>query len=596
MAEEFDIDLDETAVAPTISELEDGLSIDDTPQKEGLGRKQTIILVSVGAAVLLGLIGMIVGLLMFSGRTTDDNRILKNVFAAGVDLSGMTVDEAISALHAATDQSICEDPMIIQIYGGTISLYPDETNASLDVDAIAQAAYDYGRSGSHAENQQIQRNAHKRSYTIPLLPYLNLDLVQIRNVVDSYCANITSEYTESVVTLIGTRPVYGDPSPKHQEMRITLGTPLRHLDADDLYDQILDAYSMNTLLLEYETPEILYPPQVTAQDLFDQYCTPAQDAVLDTTTYSVTPETYGYGFQVAALQEMLDEAQPGETVEITMSFLEPSVLAEELNEKLFSETITQCKTTSETDSNSRDVNLQLSCEAINGYIIKPGETFSFLKVLGNISAEAGYTEAPICSVNKTVMGGGISQTASALYHCVLHADLEVVEHHNHDYTTDFIELGLDAYVDGGSKDLRFRNNTDHPICIEASVNRHTVSISLIGSSALTYRISVRSEITSKQLPLTTYQMFVPDNAQGYQEGDVIVQGIEGYTVSVYREKTDISTGSILDTASVSVNEYKKRDEVIARIGAFVEEEPTQPEDPTQPEEDPMVEIENTVTP
>ena len=91
-------------------------------------------------------------------------------------------------------------------------------------------------------------------------------------------------------------------------------------------------------------------------------------------------------------------------------------------------------------------------------------------------------------------------------------------------------------------------------------------------------------------------MFVPDNAQGYQEGDVIVQGIEGYTVSVYREKTDISTGSILDTASVSVNEYKKRDEVIARIGAFVEEEPTQPEDPTQPEEDPMVEIENTVTP
>ena len=59
MAEEFEINLDETIVEPAFSEFDDVLPFDNTPQKEGLGRKQIIILVSIGAAVLLGLIGLI---------------------------------------------------------------------------------------------------------------------------------------------------------------------------------------------------------------------------------------------------------------------------------------------------------------------------------------------------------------------------------------------------------------------------------------------------------------------------------------------------------------------------------------------------------
>jgi vancomycin resistance protein YoaR len=280
------------------------------------------------------------------------------------------------------------------------------------------------------------------------------------------------------------------------------------------------------------------------------------------------------------VQEILNEASPGETFSITLSFLEPKILAQNINDDLFSATLSESSITCKNESNSRDSNLQLSCKAIDGYIIKPGETFSFVKALGTISADAGYTEAPICSNNNSTLGGGISQTASALYHCVLHADLEVVEHHNHNYVTDFIELGLDAYVDGSTKDLRFRNNTDSPICIEASVNRHTVSVRLIGSQTLSYRVSIRSEITDKQLPLTTYQMLIPGNSQGYCDGDVITKGIEGYQVAVYKEKTDLSTGELLSTKAISTEEYKKRDEVIARIGIFEEDVPPQQEEPT----------------
>lgn len=583
MTEDFDIGQEtEAQELPLPSEEE----VYEAPQKTGLSNRQKIIFVSIGAAVLITLLGLIIGLLLFSGRNDDDDRILENVFAAGIDLSGMTVEEAVNALHVATDRSFADEPLVIRIYDDTLLLPPEDTNASVDVDGIAQAAYNYGRSGNHAENQQIRRNAHKRSFTIPLLPYLNLDLTAIRNTVDSYCAALNSDYAEPVVTLEGERPTYGaSQSPNHQALRITLGTPLRQLDADDLYDQILDAYSMNELQLDYEAPEILWPSEVNAQDLYNEYCTPAQDARLDTSTYNVIAESYGYGFDVNLLEQLLNDAEPGEEVEIAFSFLEPKVLAQDITDSLYTLTLSEAQTTSKAQNSERSKNLQLSCNAINGHIIKPGETFSFLQVLGQISPQAGYSDAPICNINGDAMGGGISQTASALYYCALHADLEVVERHNHPYTTDFIELGMDAYVDGSALDLRFRNNTDAPIRINASVSGQTVSISLEGSKALSYAISVRSEITGKSLPTTTYQMVMPDNRQGYKDGDVMVSAVEGYQVSVYKDKLSLEGGSLLSTEPVSTNEYKKRDEVIARIGTLSDTQT--PPEPTESPTDPM---------
>lgn len=558
---------------------------DEVPAKAGMSKKQIIILVSIGAAVLLSLIGLIIGLIIFSGRSDEDDRILDNVFAAGIELSGMTVEEATTALHSAIDQTLGKEPMVIRIYDkDALSLYPEDTNVSVDVEAIAQAAYSYGRSSNHAENQQIRKNASKRTYTIPLLPYLNLDYEAIRNTIETYCDGRDSEYAEPVVTMVGTRPVFNaTQEPKHQVMKITLGTPLLRLDAEDLYNQVLDTYSMNELLLEYDAPDVLYPTEVNAQDLFEQYCISAQDAKLDTTTYTVTPETYGYGFNIEALQQKLNDASYGEEVEITLSFLIPEVLAQDINDSLYCVTLSEYKCTSNAHGTERNNNLLLSCNAINGTIIKPGETFSFAQVLDQVNKQSGYSEAPICSNNETVVGGGISQTASALYYCALHADLDIVEHHNHPYTSDFIELGMDAYVDGNSLDLQIRNNTDAPIRINASVNNQTVSISLDGSKELSYTVSIRSEITGKDLPVTTYQMLMPDNHQGYKDGDVMVTGVEGYRVSVHKEKIDNANGKTLSSKLISTIEYKKRDEIIARIGILSEAEtPSDPADETVP--------------
>lgn len=583
MTDEFDINQEDAAIETAFQNA--GSDHDLPPQmNEGpqfrIGKKPIIIIVSIIAALLLSLIGLIAGLMIFSGRDNEDDRILENVYAAGIELSGMTVEEAINALHLATDSSFGE-PMVIRIYDDTLVLSPEDTNASLDIEAVARAAYNYGRSGTHAENQQIRKNASKRSYTVPLLPYLNLDIATIQSTINDYCTATNSLYAEPIIVLEGERPVYDpDKTPKHQTLKITLGSPLIQLDANDLYEQVLDCYSVNELLLEYDAPEIIRPATVDVHELFSQYCTPAQDAVLDPTTYSITQEVYGYGFNIGTLQQKLDHARYGETVTIPLTFLEPHVFAQDLSENLFTEILSVYQNTDAFTDSKRNTNLQLSCDAINGYVIKPGETFSFLKVLGSVSAETGYTEAPICSVNGSAIGGGISQTASALYYCALHADLNIVEHHSHNYAVDFIELGFDAYVDGVSQDLRFLNNTGAPIRINASFSNRTISISLEGSTKLTYTVAIRTEITEKSQPITTYQMLLPNNKYGYKNGDVMVTGIEGYQVKISKEKTDIATGNTLYLDRLGIIEYKKRDEIIVQISTPTEEPP-----PTEPIEE-----------
>lgn len=61
----------------------------------------------------------------------------------------------------------------------------------------------------------------------------------------------------------------------------------------------------------------------------------------------------------------------------------------------YQETIGSYEAISQSDDNERAENLRLAAEAINGYVIEPGATFSFNEVVGDTTAERGYKEAPV---------------------------------------------------------------------------------------------------------------------------------------------------------------------------------------------------------
>lgn len=148
----------------------------------------------------------------------------------------------------------------------------------------------------------------------------------------------------------------------------------------------------------------------------------------------------------------------------------------------YQETIGTYEAISQSENADRAENLRLAAEAVNGYVIEPGATFSFNQVVGETSPERGYRQAPVLYSSGTNVGdgGGICQVSTALYIAAVKADLEIVERHPHSVPSDYAPIGLDATIVYGQRDLQLKNNTDFPITIYAKAVGQKVTVSLLG--------------------------------------------------------------------------------------------------------------------
>lgn len=118
-------------------------------------------------------------------------------------------------------------------------------------------------------------------------------------------------------------------------------------------------------------------------------------------------------------------------------------------------------------------NLKIACPTIDGLLIKPGETFSFWRQLGEATLAKGYCEGMQLSQGKVVhgVGGGLCQLANLLYWMALHTPLQVVERHHHSFDpfpdeNRVLPFGSGAGVFYNYIDLRFHNPTDHTFQIK----------------------------------------------------------------------------------------------------------------------------------
>ena len=127
----------------------------------------------------------------------------------------------------------------------------------------------------------------------------------------------------------------------------------------------------------------------------------------------------------------------------------------------------------------RNINIGRAAELVNGTLLKPGETFSLNDTVGERTAENGFTKGFIISdgVFKEDFGGGVSQMATTTFNAMFFAGLEDVEHKPHSFYIDRYPVGREATVAWGAVDLRFKNDTDHGVLIQANVTPATPSTS-----------------------------------------------------------------------------------------------------------------------
>lgn len=115
-------------------------------------------------------------------------------------------------------------------------------------------------------------------------------------------------------------------------------------------------------------------------------------------------------------------------------------------------------------------NLQLAVKKIDGLIIKPGEEFSFWKLIGNATKRKGYLEGLVMNNGqmKKGYGGGLCQLANMIHWLVLHSPLEVTELHHHSDALfpdvkRRVPFGTGTSISYNALDYRFKNTTNNDV-------------------------------------------------------------------------------------------------------------------------------------
>lgn len=137
------------------------------------------------------------------------------------------------------------------------------------------------------------------------------------------------------------------------------------------------------------------------------------------------------------------------------------------NTKLIGSHCTSC-----TNVSASVHNMQLAIKTCNGYVVKPGETFSFNGMTGDTTTGAlGYvpSTAIVSGGFEQQYGGGICQASTTIYIAALKAGMQVVERHAHQYPSSYADIGTDATVDYGNLDMKFKNPYDYPVYIATYV-------------------------------------------------------------------------------------------------------------------------------
>lgn len=278
------------------------------------------------------------------------------------------------------------------------------------------------------------------------------------------------------------------------------------------------------------------------------------------------------------------------TIELAADIKEPECTTEDLA------SITDVLGTATTyygSTTGRNKNVETGAEKLNGHILMPGEEFSVTDAVVPFTEENGYELAPSYESGKVVdsYGGGICQVSTTLYVAVLKAELEVTERYSHSMIVHYVDPSMDAAIAEGLKDLKFINNTDAPIYIEASADGSTLHFAIYGHETRDPNRTVRyeSETTNTEDPTPSLTEdanasfgTIEQTSYGYQGSTARLWKIvndngnetkEQVNSSTYRMTSDVYTvGTKTDNAAaraemqaaIAANDLAKAKEVAAK--------------------------------
>ncbi len=139
------------------------------------------------------------------------------------------------------------------------------------------------------------------------------------------------------------------------------------------------------------------------------------------------------------------------------------------------------------ESNYWGANISIPARDLDGFVLGPGEWFSFWNGIGPVTTSRGYGYGGVIITGRSyptgALAGGICSTSTTLFNAAMRAGLEIGDRTNHSYYITRYPVGLDATVlktDTSVTDMTFRNDTANPIVIRSYTGSGFVRFDLWG--------------------------------------------------------------------------------------------------------------------
>ena len=247
------------------------------------------------------------------------------------------------------------------------------------------------------------------------------------------------------------------------------------------------------------------------------------------------------------LYHMAETMQSG-SIDIPVEPVYPEVTAAAL--KLNYYLISECTTPIATSSpEERNYNIGVAMNKINGYILQPGQSFSFNKIVGDRTTKNGFKEAIEYAYGEHVMGigGGVCQASTTVYQAAVEANLEIVQRKPHSDSVSYAGYGMDATVNTSGKkvDLVFKNTSGAPIYFIARVvpdrnnkKRQVTLVRIYGQYPGDVYYKLEAELVETLYPPVD-EKIVKDKEGTYvtyTDQEKVVKAKEGYVYKSYRVK------------------------------------------------------------
>ncbi|MBV6449828.1 MAG: hypothetical protein MHPDNHAH_00541 [Anaerolineales bacterium] len=436
-------------------------------------------------------------------------RIFPGVSVAGVDLSGLTRDEAAVKLSQTLSYPLNGKILFRDAEKAWVAS-PAELGMVFDPSSSAATAYDLGRRGGLFAALSSQSRALGKGVNVP--PVILFDQRVAFQYLSQIAAQVNQPVTEASLHLEGAN-VVASPGQVGRELKIDatliyLGAQLQtfadgevSLVIQEVQPQILDvsaqAETARQVLSQPLTLTIpnsadgdpgpyVYDTQVLANLLGvqrvqngnqtevhvalnsaglrsllapvkTQIDRPASNAKfifndetkqLDLMEDSKTGRVMDLDASIAAINDGLLRGE--HSVSLVIVEDQPKIAGTATGQELgITELIASETSYFYGSSEERIQNIQAAAARFHGVMVAPGETFSMGEAMGDVSLENGFAEALIIFGGRTIkgVGGGVCQVSTTLFRTVFNAGFPVVERYSHAYRVSYYEMTASGAVD-----------------------------------------------------------------------------------------------------------------------------------------------------